>query len=124
MNDRKIHIYASGRGFVIVPVCRQPDGKWIELQPLPRISLTRGRSLPTQIARAFERAISEPCTPPTPGTPNPPQSYLFAACLSWHEDTLQLHLLPDLEFQAEWPADVSYEKIADHLIAQLGQRLG
>lgn len=124
MNDRKIHIYASGRGFIIVPVCRQPDGKWIELQPLPRISLTRGRSLPTQIARAFERAISEPFTPPAAGTPNPQQSYLFAACLSWHEDTLQLHLLPDLEFQVEWSIKVSYEEIADHLIAQLGQRLG
>ncbi len=45
-------------------------------------------------------------------------------CLSWHEETLQLHLLPGWELQAEWPASVPYEQIADHLIAQLGKVLG
>jgi len=123
MNERRIHIYGSGRGFIITPVCRQPNNEWVELQPLPRISLTRGRSLSTQLARALERARVTPCIPPKPDTQMPPQSYFYMACLSWHEETLQLHLLPDWELQAEWPAGAPYEQIADHLIAQLGKVL-
>lgn len=123
MNERRIHIYASGRGFVIIPMCHEPDNEWVALQPLPRISLTRGRSLSTQLARAIERARDTPCTPPKPGTQKPPQSCLYGVCLSWHEEILQLHLLPDWKFQAEWPTSIPYEQIADHLIAQLGQML-
>jgi len=123
MNERKIHIYGSGRGFIITPACRQPNDEWVELQPLPRISLTRGRSLSTQLARALEQAHTTPYAVPKPGTQRPSQSYLYLVCLSRHEETWQLHLLPDWELQAEWPAGISYEQIADHLIAQLGKVL-
>ena len=123
MNKRRIHIYGSGRGFIITPVCRQPNDEWVELQPLPRISLTRGRSLSTQMARALEQAHITPCTAPKPETQRPSQRYLYMVCLSWHEETLQLHLLPSWELQAEWPTGIPYEQIADHLIAQLGKVL-
>jgi hypothetical protein len=53
---RHVHVYADGRGFVVVPVTQDPDGTPVEVTPVERVSLTLGRATSVELTRALRRA--------------------------------------------------------------------
>lgn len=123
--ERSVHVYASGRGFVVVPVCPQPDGKGMEVEPIDEVSLIRGLPTSVLLARAIEEAAGHPCEAPRPwkDPQEQRQHHLFAVRLTWHEETLQMHLLPEGEPIAAWPRKLGAAFAARQLIARLAAAL-
>ncbi|MBN1872589.1 MAG: hypothetical protein JXA33_00025 [Anaerolineae bacterium] len=126
MNEHRVHVYASGRAFVVVPVCHQVDGGWVECQPVREIVLEKGLPFSIVLGHAIDRAVTYLCADPQPWDGVQGrwwEHHLFVARLAWKAETLRLFILPEAEPAAEWPANTSNVHIARHLIAQLGQAL-
>ena len=127
MHKRSVHIYARGRGFLVVPVCPQPDGLWLECQPAREISLTPGYATTVYLGRAIDAAASQPSDDdiqPWDGSAGGWwEHHLLAVRVTWDDSHTQLLRLPNLDVMGNWPANFSREKLAGHIIAALGQAL-
>jgi len=122
MDERRVHIYASGRGFAVVPVCYLPEKGWMECEPVQEVRLEKGLPMVALFEKALERAAQCPCRDLQvwSGTPGGWRDHhLFAARLIEREETWQLFILPDPAPAMEWPADTPVSDIVRYLIAQL-----
>jgi len=139
MDERRVHIYASGYGFVVVPVCQQAGQVWVECAPARHISLEKALPIVALLSSAIEESAQHACDqlPPWDGERGRWWAHrLYAARLTWQADKLALSILPDgrpgdpkciespPESIGEWPANVSLDYVARQLIALLGQALG
>ncbi|HNT77647.1 MAG TPA: hypothetical protein PKH77_21755 [Anaerolineae bacterium] len=61
MNGRRGHIYVSGQGFAVVPVCCHPEQGWVECEPVQEVSLVKGLPIAAIFEEAIERAAQHPC---------------------------------------------------------------
>lgn len=137
MDERRVHIYASGHGFVVVPVCQRADKEWVECEPVWHISLEKALPIAALLGSAIDKSAQHPCDElhPWDGARGRWwEHHLYAARLTWQADKLELTILPDgrpdspehLESSrslGEWPANVSSTPIVRQLIALLGQSL-
>ncbi len=126
MDERRVHIYASGRGFAVVPVCYLPEQGWVECEPVQEVSLEKGLPTAVILEQAIEGAAQHPCRDPQAWSGAPGgwrDRHLFAAHLIKREETWQLFILPDSTPTREWPANTPVSHITRYLIAQLGTAL-
>ena len=126
MAERSVHIYASGRAFVVVPVCHQTDSEWVECQPVREIVVDKGLPFSLILEHAIDRAAQHACTELEPWDGAQGrwwEHHLFMVRLIWQAETLQLFILPETTPSIEWPATVSMIRVARHLIELLGQAL-
>jgi len=126
MDERRVHVYGSGRGFAIAPVCQIAEQGWVECEPLQEVSLEKGFPIRAFLERAIERAAQYPCSDLQvwDGTPSGWRDHhLFAARLVWRAGTLQLFILPDTAPVEAWPEAASLDQPVRRLIEQLGMAL-
>jgi hypothetical protein len=126
MDERRVHVYGSGRGFAVVPVCYHSEKGWVECEPVQEVGLEKGLPIRVIFEEAIERAAQHPCSDlqvcdVMPGGWR--DHHLFAAHLVWRAGTLQLFILPDAVPAKEWPENVPIEYPVRRLIEQLGRAL-
>lgn len=51
--DPAVHVYGSGRVFVVVPLTQSDEGAWIEMTPVERVNIAQGRSVVAPLAQAL-----------------------------------------------------------------------
>jgi hypothetical protein len=124
-DERRVHVYARGREFVVVPVCNTSDGDWVECEPVQKVGLTRGLPHVALLGSAIEEAAACDCETLRPWQEGARyrQHHLFAVLLVWRAETLHMLILPDGEPCAEWPRDYSAEVAARQLLTQLNEAL-
>ena len=126
MNERRVHVYGSGRGFAVAPVCYHAEQGWVECDPLEEVGLEIGFPTRAFLEQAIERAAQYPCGDPRvcDGAPGGWRDHhLFAARLVWRAGTLQLFILPDTVPVEAWPENAPLEYPVRRLIEQLGAAL-
>jgi hypothetical protein len=64
----EVHVYATGRGFVVVPVVRRADDENAEWTPVRRVSLALGRPTVVTLSRALQKAREQSAAGPEAGT--------------------------------------------------------
>ena len=126
MDERRVHIYGSGRGFAVVPVCHHPEKGWVECEPVQEVGLEKALPIRALFEEAIERAVQHPCSDLqvwdcTRGGWR--DHHLFAARLVWRAGTLQLFILPDATPVEAWPENVPVEYPVRRLVEQLGVAL-
>ena len=127
----EIHIYASGRTFVVVPITRAQDGAAIETTPARTVPLTLGQPTSYRISRVIREARAD-CG--CEGMDQPLswdgdggrwwQHHLMAVAVRWSGTQVRILDLDQTEGRPlELPAQVSNGELADHLIQVFGQKL-
>ncbi len=121
----RVHIYASGRGFVVVPVCHHSDESGTLCQPIQNVTLTRGYNLSHSLKQAIERAArtSAASQPEQKAQGRWQQHHLFAVCVQRGPEELRLLRLPDMEPLAAWPATTSIDALVKQLIEWMAAAL-
>jgi len=123
------HIYANGRGFVIVPVCRDNAGDSREYQPVQRVSLALGYSMTQRLARALQKAQAQSSNGGAPGElwdgdqGHWWQHHLLAVKVVLSAEGIMLSDLREDARLAEWPAGASFYKVAQRILEQLREIL-
>jgi hypothetical protein len=51
--ESRVHVYGSGRVFVVVPLAPSENGEWMEMQPVERVNIVLGRSVIAPLAQAL-----------------------------------------------------------------------
>lgn len=137
MDERRVHVYASGHGFVVVPVCQRAEKEWVECEPVQHISLEKALPIAAMLDSAIARSAQHSCDELRPWDGDGGRwwkHHLYAARLAWQAEKLELTILPDgwpgspepLELPhpvGEWPANVASTHVVYQLIALLGQAL-
>jgi hypothetical protein len=57
--EPSVHVYGSGRVFVIVPLARTDEGTWIEMPPVERVNIIQGRSVVAPLAQALREGKAQ-----------------------------------------------------------------
>lgn len=134
----RVHVYANGRRFVVVPVVDGDGGAPIELEGGHTVPLTLGRPTVVRLSRALgaARADSEQAAAQAAaqiGLPRPQwdgedgrwwDHHLLGLAVCWAADQITI-----TELQDEPPEPVLFPKetpdsvLAEQLIARLGEKL-
>ena len=51
--EPRVHVYGSGRVFVVVPLAQSEAGDWMEITPVERVNIVLGRSVVVPLAQAL-----------------------------------------------------------------------
>jgi hypothetical protein len=51
--DPSVHVYGSGRVFVVVPRVQSDEGEWVEVTPVEKVNITLGRSVVAPLTQAL-----------------------------------------------------------------------
>jgi len=124
-----IHVYASGRTFIIVPVVSAPNDTPAEMAPVHSVPLTLGRPTSVRLSRAITSA-RETAGSITGGTGAPWdgdggrwwQHHLLAAAVAWQDACVRAWDLDEGNELGRWD-DVTSSELAEWLIGLLGTRL-
>lgn len=121
----RVHIYASGRGFVVAPVCHHSDEGRTLCQPVQNVTLVRGYNLSSSLKQAIERAARTSATSQSREKAQGrwQQHHLFAIRVQRGSEELRLLRLPDMEPLAAWPAITPIDAVVKQLIERVAAAL-
>ncbi|MGC9346699.1 MAG: hypothetical protein ACP5JG_01060 [Anaerolineae bacterium] len=133
----RVNVYASGLGFVVVPVAGWATGQETEMVPVHRVSLERGNATVVDLSLALEAAQEE-------AQPDPSDAVnawdgddgrwwahnLAFVKITWYPDKVVFapqEQTPDGDWQTryseELPATTNVDDLSRALIRYLGERL-
>ena len=58
-HEPAVHVYGSGRMFVVVPLAPSVDGSWVEMTPVEQVNIVLGRSVVAPLAQALREAKAQ-----------------------------------------------------------------
>ncbi len=143
-NTQEVHVYGSGREFVVVPVVTPNEGTRTEVRPVQRVSITLGRPTTVELARALResrawietyqetgRSGQAPRIEPWDGDAGRWWAHnLLFVVLRWEEDavvfapqTRSAEGMWETAAAQRLPSDTSAMALAETLIAYLGEQL-
>ncbi|MBN1248088.1 MAG: hypothetical protein JXC32_10555 [Anaerolineae bacterium] len=125
-----VHVYASGRQLVIVPVVTDAHGDLVEIDAVQTVPITLGRPTVVRLSRALS-AAREASNQRTAGQPRWDGErgrwwahHLLGLTIRWEKDQIALtELHQDDAEPAILPADTTDIALAERLIELLGQKL-
>lgn len=135
--QREVHVYANGRGFVVVPTIVDGNGTRVEAPPVDRVLLTLGRATVVELARALRTAAQQSAdltleaTAPWDGDGERWWTHnLCFVVLQWVDDGLKYApQVPAADGGWETgstetlPLDTTFVDLAEKLILSLGEQL-
>ncbi len=135
--EPQVHIYGSGRVFIVVPVAQSDTGDWVEMNPVERVNIILGRSVVVPLAQALREAQAQS----TAGLQSEADRWdgdggrwwdhhLLHVRITWSQEHITFAPQPAASGKSEIkepleliPGDVPESKLATRLIEYLGERL-
>lgn len=136
-HEPRVHVYGSGRVFVVVPVAQSDTGEWIEMNPVDRVNIILGRSVVVPLAQALREAKAQS----TAGLQDEASvwdgdggrwwdHHLLCVRITWSREHIAFAPRPEAVGESEAdelieiiPGNVPESKLATRLVEYLGQRL-
>ena len=136
MDEPRVHVYGSGREFVVVPLAHSDEEDWIEVTPVHRVNIILGRSVVAPLARALREAkarstagLQEDAEPWDGDEGRWWDHHLLWVRITWSPAHITFAPQDISESGAEaempeiMPGNLPETKLATRLVEYLGQRL-